>query len=80
MKDIRNVYRIFVSEPGKEGPSERLRFLLWDNIKIDLKEIVCEDVSWIHLAHTRSIGQLLSTWYSIFGSCKGREFLDHHVE
>lgn len=30
--------------------------MLQDNIKIDLKEIVCEDVNWIGLAQNRSGG------------------------
>jgi hypothetical protein len=29
---------------------ERYSHKLEDNVKIDLSEIVCEDVNWIHLA------------------------------
>jgi hypothetical protein len=49
-----------------------------DNIKMDLKEIGCEDVHWIHLDQNRALmtgscdhGNKLS------GFIKGGEFLDY---
>jgi hypothetical protein len=49
---MRNVYKIFVkkSEGGSLG---RPRCRWDDNIKMDLKEIGCENVNWIYLAQDR---------------------------
>jgi len=45
---MRNVHKIFISK------HERRPWCRWeDNIKMDLKEIMCEDVIWFHLAQNK---------------------------
>jgi hypothetical protein len=39
--ELRNAYKILVGKPEGKRPLERLRWE--DNIKVDLKEIVCEN-------------------------------------
>jgi hypothetical protein len=46
-------------------------------IKINLKEIVCENVEWIHLSQDRDQWRaLLNAVMNFLGSVKVREFLD----
>jgi hypothetical protein len=54
MGEIRNLYKVLVvKHKGRKGRPRRG----WENnIKMDLKEIGCEDVDWIHLAR---IGPIL---------------------
>jgi hypothetical protein len=48
------VYKILVWKlGGRDRLAELLRRKWEDNIKMDLKEIVCEDVDWIQLAQYR---------------------------
>jgi hypothetical protein len=46
----RNAFRILVGKPEGRRPLGRPRRRWVDNIKIDLRDIVCEDVNWIPLA------------------------------
>jgi hypothetical protein len=46
-------YRILVEKPQGKIPSERPRHRWEDNIKMDLREVGCGDMDWIHLAQDR---------------------------
>jgi hypothetical protein len=43
-------YSILTGESGKKTLLGRFRRRLKDNIEIDLKQIACQDVDWIHVA------------------------------
>jgi hypothetical protein len=48
-----------------------------DNIKMDLREIGCEGVEWIHLAQTKGKWQaLVNMVMNLLGSIKGGKLLD----
>jgi hypothetical protein len=49
MTAMRNVYTILVGNPEEKSPLGRLRRTCEDNIKIDLRKTLLEDVDWIHL-------------------------------
>jgi hypothetical protein len=49
----RDVYRVFVGKPEGKRPLGRPRHRWEDNIKLDLKELECEDMDWIELAQDR---------------------------
>jgi 3-oxoacyl-ACP reductase-like protein len=44
-----NAYDILVGKQEREGPLGRPKHRWEINVKIDLTEIGCEDVDWIHL-------------------------------
>jgi hypothetical protein len=44
MEGLRNAYKMLVGEPEGQNRGE-------DNINMDFKEIKCDYVEWIHLAH-----------------------------
>jgi hypothetical protein len=50
MGEMRNAYRSFVGNLEGKRPLVRPRRRLWDNIRMDLKEVGWEGVDWIHLA------------------------------
>jgi hypothetical protein len=37
-----------------------------DTIKVELKDILCEDVDWIHLAHDGNHGEILRIYIYIY--------------
>jgi hypothetical protein len=43
-------FKILVRKPKGKGSFGRTRLRWDDNIKMDLKEIKCENVDWIHIA------------------------------
>jgi hypothetical protein len=49
----RNAYRILVGKPKRKRPLGRPRRRLEDNIRMDLREIVCGNMDWIDLAQDR---------------------------
>jgi hypothetical protein len=53
MGEMRNAYKILVKQPEGKRPLWQPRHKWENNIKMDLTEIVCEDVDWIHLAQDR---------------------------
>jgi hypothetical protein len=53
MGEMRNAYRILVGNPKGKGPLGRHRRRWDDNIRMDLREIRCEGVDWIHLDQCR---------------------------
>jgi hypothetical protein len=52
MRPKRNAYRI-LGKPQEERPLGRQRRGWVDNIKMDLREIVWDDIDWIDLAQDR---------------------------
>jgi hypothetical protein len=48
MGEIRNLYKVLVVK--RKGRKGRPRHGRENNIKMDLKEIGCKDMDWIHLA------------------------------
>jgi hypothetical protein len=56
MGKLTNAFRICIE---KLEEKERTWHRWEDNIKIDLKEIVCDDVDWIHLAQGKDQWQAL---------------------
>jgi hypothetical protein len=55
----RNVYRVLVGKPEGKRPLERPRRKWEDGIKMNLREIGCRGVQWIHLAQDRDLWQAL---------------------
>jgi hypothetical protein len=53
MREIRNAYNILVGKPEGGRPLGRPRHRWEDSIRMDLREILWEDVDWIHLAQDR---------------------------
>jgi hypothetical protein len=53
MQNLRNEYKFLVGKPAWKRPIVKPRRRREDNIKIDLKEVECEDVSMIHLGQIR---------------------------
>jgi hypothetical protein len=53
MKNMRNSQKVFIKKPERKIPLGRPRRNLVDNIKMDLKEVGCEDVDWILLPYDR---------------------------
>jgi hypothetical protein len=53
MRDMRNTYNILVGKPERKRQFGRSRRKWDDNIRMDLREIRCEHVDWIHLAQDR---------------------------
>ena len=49
----RDVYRILVGKPEGKGPLGRPRFRWENNINMDLQEVGCGGMDWIHLAQDR---------------------------
>ena len=49
----RDVYRILVGKPEGKGPLGRPRCRWENNINMDLQEVGCGGMDWIHLAQDR---------------------------
>jgi hypothetical protein len=58
MGDKRNTYKILVGNPERKRPLGRY-WRRWEDTRIDLKEIMCEDVDWILLSQDRDQWQTL---------------------
>jgi hypothetical protein len=50
---VRSEYKILVGNPEKKSPLGRYRRRWEDNIRMDLREMGCEFVDWIHLAQDK---------------------------
>jgi hypothetical protein len=50
---MRSAYKIVVGKPEGKRPLRRPRRSLKDNIKMDLRKMLWEDVDWMHLAQDR---------------------------
>jgi len=53
MGEMRDAYSILVGKCEKKRPLERLWCRWEDNVKMDLREIGCEGMDWIHLDQDR---------------------------
>jgi hypothetical protein len=53
MGEMRNSYTILVGEHKGNRPLGRPR-RRWKDVKLDIREIGCEGVDWIHLAQDRN--------------------------
>jgi hypothetical protein len=53
MEEMRNVYKVLVEKPAGKSLVRRHGRRWEDNIRMDLREIRCEGVYWIHLAQER---------------------------
>ena len=53
MEQSRNAYRILVGKPEGKKPLGRSRRRWEDNIKMDLREVGCDNGEWIDLAEDR---------------------------
>jgi hypothetical protein len=53
MRGGKKAYRILVEMPQGKIPTARPRHRWEENIKMDLREIGCGDMGWIHLAQDR---------------------------
>jgi hypothetical protein len=62
MGDIRNIYRILVRKLKGKRLLGRTRHKWEDDIAMNLRGIGWEVVDWIHMAHVRNVGGLLSLW------------------
>jgi hypothetical protein len=47
--EIRNVYNTLIAKPEEKRPLVRTRRTWEDNTRMDLTEIGCEIVDWMHL-------------------------------
>jgi hypothetical protein len=52
-------YKVSVEKPEGNRPLRRYGCRYPDNIKTDLKEVICEGVDWIELAQDRRQWQVL---------------------
>jgi hypothetical protein len=57
----RNAYRILAGKPEGRRPLGRPRRRWVDNIKMDRREIGCDDIDWIDLAQNRDQWRALVT-------------------
>jgi hypothetical protein len=55
MGEGRNVYRVWVGKPEGKRPLGRPRRIWEDGIKMDLGEIGCGGVEWIHVVQDRDL-------------------------
>jgi hypothetical protein len=70
MEEMRNAYNILVGKPEGKRPLGRPKRRSKNKIRMDLREIGCEGVDWIHLAGCCEHSNETS------GSIKGGTFLD----
>jgi hypothetical protein len=56
MGERRDVYSVLVGKPERNKPLGRPRHRYEDNIKMDLQELGCRDISWIELSQDRTGG------------------------
>jgi hypothetical protein len=56
---MRNSFNILIGKPEVKRPLGRQRHKWEDAVKMDLKEIVCKDVHWRHLARDMTSIRLL---------------------
>jgi hypothetical protein len=50
MREIRNTYKILAGKPGENRLFQRPRRRWKDNIEMNVKEVRCQVVDWIHVA------------------------------
>jgi hypothetical protein len=72
----RNLYRFLLETPEGKRPLGRPRLGWKDNIKMDLRELGCSGVDWIHLAQDRDQWTTLVNNNRPSGSIKFWEILE----
>jgi hypothetical protein len=78
MGEGRGGYRVLVGKPEGKRPLGRPR-CRWEDIKVDLQEVIYGDMDWIELAHDRFRWRALVNVVinnKLSGSIKCGEFLD----
>jgi hypothetical protein len=50
MRELRNAYKSSVIKPEGKKPLGGPRYQWWNSMKMNLDEIECEGVHWIHMA------------------------------
>jgi hypothetical protein len=63
MREMKNTYRILVHKLERKRPIGRPSHTWKTNINMDLKEVGCENVDWIHLVQYRD------QWMGSFEHC-----------
>jgi hypothetical protein len=53
MGERRGIYRVLMGKPEGKTPLRRSRRRWEGNIKMDLREVGCEDMDWIELVQDR---------------------------
>jgi hypothetical protein len=53
MEAMRNAYEILVGKPERKRPVARRRRRQDANIRMNIREVACENVDWIHLPRGR---------------------------
>jgi hypothetical protein len=61
-EEMRNAYKILLRKSKEKRPLGRTRYRWEDTIKMDLKEIRCNDLDWIHLAQDTDQWWALGVW------------------
>ena len=56
------MYRVLAGKPEVKRQLGRPKFRWEDNIKMDLKEVVCGGKDWIELAQDRDRWRALANW------------------
>jgi hypothetical protein len=59
MGEVRNTYKIFIGKPEGRLQLRRFKWILENNIKMDLNEIGCEDVDLIYLTQEKALWRAL---------------------
>jgi len=75
-RERRGAYRVLVGKHEGKRPFGRPRRRWEDNIKMDLREVECEVMTWIELAQNRDMWWTLVDVNKPSGSLKCREFPD----
>jgi hypothetical protein len=50
LREIKHSYKILFVKSGRKGTLGKPSYRWENNIKMDLKEIWCEDMNWNHMA------------------------------
>jgi hypothetical protein len=56
---MRNAYKTLVGKPERKRPLGRCRHRGEENMKMDVKEIGCEDMDWIHIVQNNVLWCIL---------------------
>jgi hypothetical protein len=68
MEEMGNAYRILVGRPKGKRPLERPKCRWKDNIRMDIREIRCAGVDWMHLDQNRH------PWQTLVNTIKSLQF------
>jgi hypothetical protein len=71
MWDMRNAYNVLVGKPERKWQLQKYKHKCDDKIKMYLKEMVSENVDWIHLARDKGQWRALVNTAMYSSSMKG---------